>query len=513
MILRELFAKLSLTVDEASFAKGTLAAEAVKYGLGLLVNAAAGAVRGIADLARETVAYASEVNDTSQAIGVTTSALQELRYAAGLSGVGAQELDGAINVLTRTMRTAKEGGEEAAGAFSKAGVRITDSSGKLRTADEVLGDVAERFATLPNGAEKSALAMQLFGRSGARMVPFLNEGSKGIAALREEARELGAVLDEETIRAGDELGDTFDRLHTVWEGIKRAVGASVIPQMLEAAQATVKWVRANREMIKLALTKVLGGIVTAATAVGKALAFAARQWRFFASAAVVALTALLPAAAAATVAGLKLAAAWLIANAPFLLVAAAVAAVAAALEDLWVTINGGDSLIGRHFPEFAKSLRENKSLVVDLRRAWDTVVESIKTALRFSLKLLEALGVIRGEQRTQTRNGGGAVVSTDAAGSRTITGGNPFAIPIGAPGDRTELSWPARISRFLGGDPFGQPTIPAPQMPGGAGVRSQTNQITVIQQPGQSGEDLAAQIDRRIRASWDGEMEAAAAAE
>ena len=63
--------------------------------------------------------------------------------------------------------------------------------------------IADKFAVMKDGSEKTALALDLFGRAGAKLIPMLNEGSAGISELQEEARALGIVLGKEDLKAAE----------------------------------------------------------------------------------------------------------------------------------------------------------------------------------------------------------------------------------------------------------------------------------------------------------------------
>ena len=61
---------------------------------------------------------------------------------------------------------------------------------------DVLIQVSDAFAKSRDGAAKTAIAMQLFGRAGADLIPFLDQGSQNIDALTKKAQELGLVLND-----------------------------------------------------------------------------------------------------------------------------------------------------------------------------------------------------------------------------------------------------------------------------------------------------------------------------
>ena len=228
MIVRELFAKLGLSVDAASFAVADHMLGAVKSGLGLLVQGAARAGAEMRDVITRTVETASALNDTSVALGVTTEALQELGYAAQLNGSSLEGMADGLRKLSVHMEQAATQGGEAAQVFSRLGVAVTEG-GKLRAADAVLEDIAEKFKAMPDGARKVATAINLFGKSGASLIPTLTIGREEIVKLREEARGLGVVMSKELIESGDSLGDTWDRLKFAADGLRYAIASSLLP--------------------------------------------------------------------------------------------------------------------------------------------------------------------------------------------------------------------------------------------------------------------------------------------
>ncbi len=249
-ILNEIFSTFGLDVDARSFAKGQLAVEGIKVALGVMVNVARRVGNFLPSLATGTANYADNIDEASQKTGVNTTALQELAYAAKFSGLGLQDLTQSFGILSRNMLAAGQGGKEQAKAFADIGVAFQDSAGKLRSVDAVIGDVAAVFATLPDGPAKTAKAMQLFGKSGGALVPFLNAGRGGIQRLREEAQRLGVVLDETAIKQGVKTADSVDRLSATWAGLKRQIGATLLGPLASVAEGMTAWIVTNRDAIK-----------------------------------------------------------------------------------------------------------------------------------------------------------------------------------------------------------------------------------------------------------------------
>lgn len=363
MIVRELFAKLGLSVDAASFAVADHMLGAIKSGLGLIVSGAVKAGEGLAEIVTKTVETAGALNDTSVALGVTTDAIQELGYAAKLNGSSVEGMSDGIRKLSINMAAAASGSEEAAQTFRRLGVQIT-ANGKLREADEVFGDLAEKFKAMPDGARKVATAVDLFGKSGAALIPTLQAGRDGLAELRQEARELGIVLDKDTIAAGDDLGDTWDKLKAAANGLRYSIGGPLLKSLKDSAESTLAWIKANRGLIAQRMRSVLMGLADAVKAVAigfallwRGLNFVIARWKLFAVLIISSLAAIVLGNAAAIIsfvslgaaaigAAISAAAAWAAAAAPFVALAAVIAFVLLALEDLWVFLRGGKSLIG-----------------------------------------------------------------------------------------------------------------------------------------------------------------------
>jgi hypothetical protein len=109
------------------------------------------------------------------------------------------------------------------------GIAVTDSAGKLRPMDEVMMEVADRFASMENGAEKTALAIKLFGRSGSELIPFLNLGRAGLAELRKEAERLGIVMSDSDAAASDKFKDALVSLKASVQGVGMTIGKILIP--------------------------------------------------------------------------------------------------------------------------------------------------------------------------------------------------------------------------------------------------------------------------------------------
>jgi len=219
----------------------------------------------------KTANLGDEFYDLSQRTGIAVETLSSFKLAADKSGTSIGGFATGMKGLSRAMFEAAGGGKEAQEAFKSVGVSATDSSGKLRPLDQVMLDVADRFASMADGAEKNALAMKLFGKAGMDLIPMLNLGRKGLEENVEQMKRFGSVTLEEA-RAGDAFNDAMTDLQAATGGLTRTIGNALIPAMTslaaKASEIIAKvsaWAREHPLLIKVVSGTVLviGGLLTA----------------------------------------------------------------------------------------------------------------------------------------------------------------------------------------------------------------------------------------------------------
>lgn len=183
----------------------------VAAGATLAAGALGVAVKGAID-------HADALGKAAQKAGVTVEALSRLEYAAKLSDVSLEGLTGGLQKLSKGMADAA-GGKGPAAAFKALGIAVTDARGQLRGSDEVMSEIADRFSRLEDGATKTALAMQIFGKSGAELIPLLNSGADGLAAMADESDRLGNTISTTTAKAAEKFNDTLTTIQVAMQGV------------------------------------------------------------------------------------------------------------------------------------------------------------------------------------------------------------------------------------------------------------------------------------------------------
>ncbi|MES2909885.1 MAG: hypothetical protein V4718_00765, partial [Pseudomonadota bacterium] len=172
-----------------------------------------------------------KLDDLSEKTGISVESLSTLRYAGEVTGTSLESLATGVTKLAKNMADAATGGKETSAAFKSVGVEVKNADGTLRGQDAVLGDLADRFKSYEDGAAKSALAQKIFGKSGADMIPLLNQGSEGIARLKKEAEGLGAVYGGDLAKAAAEFNDNLKKLELNAEAGKVALAGGLLPEL------------------------------------------------------------------------------------------------------------------------------------------------------------------------------------------------------------------------------------------------------------------------------------------
>lgn len=237
---------------------------------GALKGLVAGAtLTGLIALVKHSIDAADKMYKLAQATGVPVEELSALAYAANLSDVEVEDLAKSLEKLDRNMVKAAEGTGEAADAFAAMGISVKNTDGSLKSTDQMLGEIADKFSKYKDGAEKTALAMAIFGKSGAAMIPMLNRGSQGIQEMAEEARELGLVLSEESAAAAEQFNDNIKRLGGVSKGWIAAVRNEFLPTLNELTESLIQSAKESGGLEKAAKVGATGirllvsaGIVT-----------------------------------------------------------------------------------------------------------------------------------------------------------------------------------------------------------------------------------------------------------
>lgn len=200
-------------ISSANRGLASLMQQAVASRGALALLGGAGIVGGLAMITQQGLEAADSAGKLAQKMGTTVEEASALSYAAKLSAVDTGTLAKGMKGLSEKLVEASDGASDTGRLFKLMGVDIKGGT------VPALEQVADYFAQLPEGPTKLALAVKVLGKSGQEMIPFLNEGGAGIRRMKQEAKDLGLVIDGETAAAAQKFNDNLAAMKTGAEAL------------------------------------------------------------------------------------------------------------------------------------------------------------------------------------------------------------------------------------------------------------------------------------------------------
>jgi hypothetical protein len=206
--------------------------------------AVGGASAAIFALTRQTAVMGDDVAKTADRLGVGIEALQEYRYAAERTGVGAAALDSAFGTMNRNIGDATLGMGRAGRALDALNLSA-DALSRMSPEDRFEA-IAEALGGVEDQAQAAALSQRIFG---ADLANLTNLTAEQRAALRGDARDLGHVLSDDTARSSERFADALTNAGLALQGMRNTIGAELMPTVGEMMETFTGWFRENRAVV------------------------------------------------------------------------------------------------------------------------------------------------------------------------------------------------------------------------------------------------------------------------
>lgn len=236
--------KENLGLDKIGEAFGEVGKSVKELGLHFLEL---GAVVGESiHLVIEWAEQGDKLAKTADRLGLSVDALAQLRFAAGKSGVEVEELDGALETLSKGVGQAKAGTGRFASFLSKVSPALLHQVKAAKSTEEAFDLMADAIAKVQDPAKRTALAMAAFGN--AKIINTLKGGSKSVEERKKEYLEL-AGSQETAARSGEGLIDSTKDLGAAWDGIKATIVGGVGPVLQDLFTRLAKWLGEHRAEI------------------------------------------------------------------------------------------------------------------------------------------------------------------------------------------------------------------------------------------------------------------------
>ena len=260
--LKEVADKIGVTEKELKRANQSIKKFQKELGDGLK-NACKTAIVGLGALATATVAtvqqtmkHGDEIDKMSQKMQMSRKAYQELDYVFSQNGADISMMQTGMSKLTKAMDGAKLGTKSYILTFNRLGISLKDTKGRMKSTETVMFEALNKLQKMPEGATKTALALQLFGKSATELAPLLNGNAKGVEELRKKFNDLGMGMSDEAINASVKFTDTMDTLKRSFQGCVYTVGADLMPIF----QSLADTVQSNMPQIKATVVPVFKSI-------------------------------------------------------------------------------------------------------------------------------------------------------------------------------------------------------------------------------------------------------------
>ncbi len=239
------------------------------------------------------------LDEMSARTGVSVEALSELGLAAELSGADLATLETGLRKMQKAINEAAGGSKSAIEALAQLGLNVQDLVNL--SPEQQFKLIADRISKIEDPTRRAALAMEIFGKSGTRLLPMIQDGAKGLEVFQEQARRLGLTVSTQTAKDAALLADALDILRRVLKQGVFVIGSALASTVVDLSNAVTRavvsmtnWVKQNKQLVVTAakiavailaagvafvalgylvsgLGAVVGGLATVISGVGTAL--------------------------------------------------------------------------------------------------------------------------------------------------------------------------------------------------------------------------------------------------
>ncbi len=215
------------------------------------------AVRSVTDVFTQAVpkalAYARTIDGIADATGASAA------QASILAGT-LKMLDIPTDGLATTFRSLSSEIVTNEAKFNALGIKIRDNGGNLINTVSILDNVRSALANMGDGAAKTALAVDLFGRQALTMMDYLSLSDEAAANAASELERMGLVLTDETVRAAEDADRSFALLGMSIDGLQVQLASNLLPAIINIVNAIRNWVMENRDGLIRVLAQVAGAL-------------------------------------------------------------------------------------------------------------------------------------------------------------------------------------------------------------------------------------------------------------
>jgi len=184
-------------------------------------------------------------------LNLSVQDLAALQFQASLAGTDFEQAANGIRFMARTAFDANDGLKSAARGFDILGIKVADSTGKVKPSGELFLEIAEAMKKMEAGTKRMAAAQLIFGsRFGTGMIPLLIQGREELEKQAKEFERLGLIWSEKDAKAAEEFNDSLLRMESAFKGVTQAISKELFPVFIQTFKNMTALLVENRKRIK-----------------------------------------------------------------------------------------------------------------------------------------------------------------------------------------------------------------------------------------------------------------------
>lgn len=238
---------IDVKADTAKLVQGMQSAEkSINQAVGNMKKAIVGlaaayvslnSVKAFSNVIKGSIDAADALGKTAQTMGLATSSYSKLTYAAEMAGIQQGQLDSSLKALIRSSgQFVRDGGGPASKAMEELGISAEFARKNFTSTERTFEIVMDRLSQMPDGFRKTAIAQEIFSKSGGDMIRLAEGGAESLKKMGEEAERLGIVVGDDFAKNAANINDQFTRLSRIGTGIANTITSQILPSLVAFAK-------------------------------------------------------------------------------------------------------------------------------------------------------------------------------------------------------------------------------------------------------------------------------------
>jgi hypothetical protein len=198
--------------------------------------AAIEATKFLSEMINKAAEVGDQLSKMSQVTGASTESLSGMRLVLAEVGVSLEQYGDAQKELNKKLTESLDPTSRITTILRTLGINAKDTSGHLKTADVVIGELADKFKDAKDGPGKVAAAMELLGESGVRLIPILNQGSAALEEYKRKNAALGLTWSKEQAADANTFKDAITDVAKAFQGFGEIIAKDLINKLATIVQ-------------------------------------------------------------------------------------------------------------------------------------------------------------------------------------------------------------------------------------------------------------------------------------